>query len=96
MGLDILELVVHETLDVRGCGHVLAEKGRVFFICVIFNLTHYASALCDVSLEFAARLDAVSSEGKRQPSYTYMLIQLEHRHGTSSSDDGFLQVGLSA
>lgn len=61
MGLDILELGIHDRFDIWRRSHVLAEQGRVILIRVSLDLPNYASAFRNVSLELTARLDSVNN-----------------------------------
>ena len=56
MGLDVLELVVHENSDLRGGRDILAEERRVFFEGFVLYLADDSASLRYVLFELAARL----------------------------------------
>ena len=56
MSLDILELIVHHNLHVRGCRDVFSEEGGVLLERFGLDLANGLAAFGDVSLEFVAGL----------------------------------------
>lgn len=56
MGLDILELIVHDGSDVRSCRHILSEQCWILLESICFDLSDDAATFGDVFLEFTAGL----------------------------------------
>lgn len=56
MSLDILELIIHDGLDIWRSGHVLAEEGRVLLVSISFDFLDNATTFSDVTLKLATGL----------------------------------------
>jgi hypothetical protein len=56
MGLDVLELIIHQDLELGRGSHVLSEKRRVLFKRLGLDFVDNAASFRDVFLQLAARL----------------------------------------